>query len=206
MADNSPLRWQAFADDLPPAMDHGVGGRKPSQFSIETARIILAQVERGDTIAAIVARPGMPSRRTLYDWLRDNPDFGGAWDELRGDQAKRRLAAMEHRRATKRACGRKSTYSHAVARAWCDLISEGLTQREASARPGMPAVAMVHRWLRDHPEFREMYVFAAAYRDFVLTDGAIDLANTLGYAARPQVDALRARAAALRPDVWRWWD
>lgn len=186
-------------------MDHGIGGRKPRQFSTLTARIILGRTERGETISAILAGPNMPCRRTLYDWIRDEPAFGEAWDELRGDQAKRRLDAMEYRRATKKPCGRKSTYTREVGEAWCALISQGLTQREASARSGMPSVAMAHRWLHGHLEFREMYVSAAAYRDFVLTEEAIDLALTHGYAARAQVDARNARAAALRPDVWRWW-
>ena len=48
-----------------------------------------------------------------------------------------------------------------------------------------------------------MYKRAAEYRDFVLDQEAVDLALTHGYGARKTVEALRARSAALRPDVWR---
>ena len=202
--------------ELPP-MDHAIGGRKTSQYSDAAARVALARAARGETIAAILTIPGMPSRRTLYDWIRDVPRFGEAWREMRDRQALARQRAVQdaeplraihafldsevHGREPGLKRGRKSTYTRRVAEAWCELIANGATLREAAARPGMPAVAMVYRWLRNHPEFRDMYKSAAEFRDLVLRETAVERAQAGGAGAA--VDALRARANALRPDVWR---
>ena len=209
----------ADADAQAPPMDHRVSAGQSSQYSDAAARIVLARAARGDTIDAILAAPNMPCRRTLYDWIRDVPRFGHAWQAMRGRQALRRQRAVEDAepmRAVVAAyladatgwplrakAGRKSTYSRAAAEAWCDLIVGGATLGEAAAKPGMPSPPMVYRWLRNHPEFRQMYVHATEARDWVLQDQAIDLLNRLGYAARPEVDAIMARRAALWPDVWR---
>ena len=207
------------ADAAPPPMDHEIGGRKPSQFSDDTACIILARAARGDTIDAILATPNMPCRRTLYDWIRDEPRFAEAWRDLRDRQALARQQATENAepirmiqayldaedrgRPPRAKAGRKSTYTRAAAEAWCALIADGATLREAGRQPGMPDPPMVYRWLRNHPEFRELYKAAAEFRDTVLRERAIDEAQTLGYGARRSVQALLARAAALMPDVWR---
>ena len=215
-----PLAFDPADADAPaPSMDHAVGGRKPSQFSPETARIVLARAARGETMASILALPNMPCRRTLYDWIRDVPPFRMAWHAMRDQQAlarQREVEEAEPIRALLTAylvetngwpprakAGRKSTYTRAAAEAWCDLIAEGATLREAGRHPGLPDPPMVYRWLRNHPEFRQMYKAAAEHRDFVLRSTAADLAIDHGYAARPQADALIARAAALLPDVWR---
>lgn len=216
----APLEYgpdDAEADPAP--MDHGIGGRKPRQYSPRTARIALARAARGETTAAILAIPGMPCRRTLYDWIRDEPSFRRAWEAMRDRQALARQRAVEDAEpirmiqafldaeaagrppGAKR--GRKSTYTRAAAKAWCGLIAAGATLREAARRPGMPDPPMVYRWLRNHPEFRAMYKAATEHRDFVLRSQAADLAMARGYAARPEADALIARAAALMPDVWR---
>jgi hypothetical protein len=215
-----PLRFDPRdADFLPPPMDHGIGGHKPRQYTAAAARIVLARAARGETIASILAIPGMPCRRTLYDWIRDEPAFRKAWEAMRDGQAFARQRAVENAEPIRaieafladEARGRppgakrgpKSTYTRAAAEAWCELIVAGATVREAGARPGMPNPPMVYRWLRNHPEFRAMYKAAAERRDFILRRRAANLALDQGYAARPTVDALRARAAALMPDVWR---
>lgn len=48
-----------------------------------------------------------------------------------------------------------------------------------------------------------MYMAAARERDFEIRDAAAEAVMFEGYAARPKVDAMLARAAALMPDVWR---
>ena len=62
---------------------------------------------------------------------------------------------------------------------------------------------MAYRGLRNHPEFRAMYMAATRERDFEIRDAAAETVMFEGYAARPKVDAMLARAAALMPDVWR---
>lgn len=62
---------------------------------------------------------------------------------------------------------------------------------------------MAYRGLRNHPEFRAVYMAAARERDFEIRDAAAETVMFEGYAARPKVDAMLARAAALMPDVWR---
>jgi hypothetical protein len=91
---NGPSWPPPAARETPPPMDHRIGGRKPSQYSDAMARIILARVEVGQSVAQVLADPLMPSRRTLCDWIHGNPGFGAAWNEMRSAQARRRRAEV----------------------------------------------------------------------------------------------------------------
>lgn len=207
-----PLPGLSVDDAQPPPMDHSIGGPKPCQYSHAMAWIILARVERGESVQQIAADPRMPSYRTIYDWLEWSPDFAQAWDEMRAEQAAaRRKALLAPRPAPPgRKRGRKSTYTPKVADAWCELIEAGYTLREAAAVPGMPAVAMVHRWVRNHPEFRRAYEAALHVREMFLEEEAFEFARYANpfelASAKAAVRRIEGRIGALRPDVWRWWD
>jgi hypothetical protein len=200
-------------------MDHATGGWKDCQCSVGAVRSILTHLERGAGVDQILALPNMPSRRTLYDWLQREPEFADAWDEIRREQAAARRAAVaaieparrarEAARAAaegrppRRKCGRKSTYTPARGQALCELIGQGLSLREIARRPGMPGAATVYVWLRNHPEFRTMYVYAVGLRDFILEETRIDVALSVGYAGRATVAQLAKQASDHRPKVWR---
>jgi hypothetical protein len=208
----------------PPPMDHRVGGRKPSQYSEAMARIILARVEGGETVASVLADPRMPSRRTLYDWLHANPEFAAAWDQMRSSQASRRRGevarlaegvrrwAAIHARAAgrhpRRKVGRKSTYRAARGHAFCALVAGGATLRQAAREAGLSGVPIIYRWLRNHPRFRVAYIAACEEREDRLAFEADMLAATVNGGnfrrIKREVERLEGRIGALRPDVWRW--
>ena len=205
-------------------MNHRIGGHKPSQYSDAMARIILARVEIGQTVAEVVADPLMPCRRTLYDWIRDNPHFGAAWNQMRSGQARRRRAEVArleegirrwnaiHARAAGRRplrkVGRKSTFRAERGHTFCALIAAGCTVRQAAQEMGLSGVPIIYRWLRNHPRFRAGYIAACEEREDRLAFDADMLADEVNggnfHRIKREVERLEGRIGALRPDVWRW--
>ena len=61
--------------------------------------------------------------------------------------------------------GRRSTYTRAIAEAWCHLVADGCTIREAASHPGMPSIGTIYRWLDMQPEFRRLYALALWRRE-----------------------------------------
>lgn len=215
------------AQRQPPPMDHRVGGRKSSQYSPAMARIILARIEGGESVASLLADPDMPSRRTLYDWINNHGDFAAAWDQMRRDQARhrrsevdrleqgvRRWAAIHARtedRAPRAKAGRKSTWTPQRGRAFCRVIRKGGTTREAARAAAIGSPLTVYNWLRNHPEFRAHYVAACKQRHrdlWMRREMALDRAAPDDLAAyarfKPVVERIEGRMGALMPDVWRW--
>jgi transposase-like protein len=213
-------------------MDHSVGGWKPSQYSERMASIILARIKRGETVNQLLADPDMPSRRTLYDWIAQHPGFGAAWTLMRSEMAAdRRRRIIEgaqggrergapHPRADggglRQKAGRKSTYTLERGRAVCALVERGFTTGEAARRSGLANVAILHRWLRNHADFRTLYIAAAKAREDRLAFAVLvfvsrvdvscldrlDIANFMK--VKKRVERLERRMAATRPYVWRW--
>ncbi len=162
-------------------MDHSIGGPKPSQYSDAMARIILARIENDERVDRLTARPDMQSKRTLYNWIKGNPRFGAAWNQMRRDQAYMRRAKIAQREQGAREwaairaraegrkppakTGRKSTYAPERGRAFCAKVAQGLTVAEAARRSGLANSAIVYRWLRNHPEFRAAYIAACEERE-----------------------------------------
>jgi hypothetical protein len=212
------------ARETPPPMNRRIGGRKPSQYSDAMARIILARIENGETVAQFLADPAMPCKRTLYDWIKDNPRFGAAWNQMRRDRAYLRRATVArlaegvrrweaiHARAEgrrpRRKAGRKSTYKAERGRAVCALIAQGHTLRQAAREAGLSGVPILYRWLRNHPRFRAVYIAACEEREDRLAFDADMLADSVNggsfYRIKREVERLEGRIGALRPDVWRW--
>ena len=56
--------------------------------------------------------------------------------------------------------GRPSAYSDKIAEAICDRLVDGESLRAICADPGMPAKAMVFRWLASNQAFRRSYALA----------------------------------------------
>lgn len=216
------LAWPD-ADRAPPPMDHRIGGCKPSQYSPAMGRAILTRIARGERVSDIVARPGMPAYKTVYDWRRQHADFGDLWNALRAHERASRRALAERRRPERlerevrlavaqgreprKPTGRKSTYCPKRGGAWCLLIATGATLRQASAQPGMPAVPMVYRWLRDFPDFRALYLQALGERADDLEieiEMRVDACTPFNLpSVRREVARLEGRRAVIAGVVWR---
>lgn len=212
--------WGRRARGPLPEMDH-TGGWKASQYDPRLGREIVRRVLCGETVRSIAADPEMPSYPTLFHWLRVHADFRWRYQAARGHLAAGRRARIALTEASRRAWpalrarveggpvrrrgGRRSSWDAGVARAFCDLIAEGETVTAACGRRGMPSVKVLYAWLRQRPEFREMY---AAARDHWLArlreqgDEALSLALE-GPVTAQGVRAARRRAARLDGRI-RW--
>jgi len=74
--------------------------------------------------------------------------------------------------------GRPSTYNPEIAITICERIA---TTPQSLARlcaaPDLPSVATVIRWLREYPDFREIYVFAKEAQIELIVEDAIHIAD-----------------------------
>lgn len=197
-------------------MDHGIGGWKESQYSPQMAGHILARARAGESISSIVADPGAPSRRTLYDWLAREPAFAYLWGEMRREQAAARRARHDTRlaeRATartenpRRRSGRRSTYSRERAEVVCALIRQGLSNRQIGRMRGTPSLSTIHYWLRHQPDFRMLYDLACRQREYDLwldLTLAVDEVMDGDPRGRAKAAIIEKQIADHRPKVWRW--
>jgi len=215
--------WRPAKERAPPLMDHAPG-HKPSAFSWEMGRLILARIEAGETVREIAASPGMPSYATIYRWTHVIADFGRAWRELRETRAadarwldeqravakawmgphERRLAGEPPRDWPH---GGRSTYTPEWGEAVCEAIAEGASRGAVVARPDMPSFKAVYGWLKRFAEFRAAYVQACAWREEMLHEQALAAAM----AATPKTAAetrrrrarLEGRAGRIRPRKYK---
>jgi hypothetical protein len=204
-----------------PRMDH-TGGWKPSQYRHALGLEICARVAEGRTITEICADPAMPSRATLFQWLRRQPYFACVYEAERVERAQAKVARADARRAAVTAakaararaagrrprdwvCGQKSRYDPAVAERFCDLIALGATLAEACGRPGLPSVKQVYGWLKRRPEFRIEYVKARAFQREVLADQMLAVALDTASAADLEagIRLTQGRIGRLTPKTWR---
>jgi hypothetical protein len=122
-------------------------------------------------------------------------------EELRAE-AKKIIADKAKRHKRNRYRGRPTEYTHAVANSICQLIEQGYSLRGIVAfDPHVPSRATVHRWLREHPEFRDQYAHAQERR----ADAYFEMALEVSYSepdvqrARLIVDTLKWAAGRLSP-------
>lgn len=209
--------WRHPRDRLVPDFDH-TGGWKPSAYRPAIGRVILARVEVGETITSIVADPAMPSRATLYQWLKTHEDFAADYAEVRRVLADNALWSRDHDAAERRGWqakfgkrphkgGQKSRYTLCRAWAFCEAVADGMTLAQMADDPTLPTPKMVYRWLRQRPEFRAMYEGARARQRLRLRidiDMAVDRVELTGLAAaKREVAWLQGRIGRLTPKTYR---
>lgn len=215
--------WRPAKERAPPLMDHAPGW-KPSAFTWEMGRLILARIEDGETVREIAASPGMPSYATIYRWTHVIAEFGRAWREVREKRAagacwldeqravaKAWMRPHERRLADKPPrdwiAGRKSTYTPERGEAVCDAIANGASLSEVVARPDMPSFKAVYRWLKRFPEFRAAYAQACVWREEMLHEEALAAAMAAtpqtAAAARRRGARLEGRAGRIRPRKYK---
>lgn len=200
-----------------PDFDH-TGGWKPSAYRSSIARVILARVEVGETITSIVADPEMPCRATLYRWLKMHEDFAAEYAQVRRVLAENTLWSRDDVEAQRRDYavrfgkglhkgGQKSRYTLCRAWAFCEAVADGTTLAQMRDDPSLPTPKMVYRWLRQRPEFRQMYERARARQRLNLQldiDQAVDRANPLDLrSAKREVAWLEGRIGRLTPKLYR---
>ena len=201
-----------------PDFDH-TGGWKPSAYRAAIGRVICARVEVGETITSIVADPEMPSRATLYQWLRVHEDFAAEYAEVRRVLAENTLWSRDDVAAQRRDYavrfgkglhkgGQKTRYTICRAWAFCQAVSDGMTLAQMRDDPKLPTPKMVYRWLRQRPEFRAMYERARARQrrmlqiDIDMVVDRVESAYDLP-AAKREVAYLEGRIGRLTPKMYR---
>jgi hypothetical protein len=108
----------------------------------------------------------------------------------------------------KRARGRPTTYSAEMTETICGLMSDGMTLTAICQKPGMPGTTTVHRWLGEHPDFREAYARAREMQAAAVAERGYMEASRAGKngidpaSARLRFDAARWLAGRLAPRTW----
>lgn len=104
----------------------------------------------------------------------------------------------------KREMGLAFTFNELVAEVICERISlgEGLTR--ICKDPGMPTYALVSRWRRDVPEFRQMLTRAYEDRAETLRDKILEMEEKIGTVSWSKDDAVALAALRQRFELLKW--
>lgn len=73
--------------------------------------------------------------------------------------------------------GRPSSYSLEIAERLCERIASPMSLGKACEPADMPCMASVFKWLREKPEFSEMYAKAVAERAEAHAEELLDIAD-----------------------------
>jgi hypothetical protein len=119
----------------------------PTRYTAEIAEKIVGEVTSGRTLADLCSEPGMPSLRTIRNWVADN----------REDFSERYRQAQEIGRALS---GGPVPYSAELADRVLGELMEGRTLVDVCDDPGMPSKGTVLLWVR-----RNRDGFAARYKE-----------------------------------------
>lgn len=160
------------------------------QYSANLARAICARVAAGETLVAICAERGMPSRASVTRWVREQPRFAG----------------MYHRAkvlARRDGLGPTTTFCEVVAHEICARVAQGETLTAICDDPAMPAMWTVMHWQRRSAAFAEALTLAReAHAERMADEGwRMALAGTPETARllRVQLGQLRWSAAIKSP-------
>ena len=177
-----------------------------SLYSPELAARVCARVAAGAMITEVSAEDGMPERSTIFKWAKAHPEFQAA---LREAQAQAGMARRLRERAAREAArtaslanprgngGRRNLrYAPAIGEAICDRLATGETLIAICGEAGAPPLSTVYNWLRNIPEFEEIYADARRLQ----AEYMIDEAREVTAAATPKT----VWADRLRFDFVRW--
>lgn len=98
-----------------------------------------------------------------------------------------------------------SGYTTEIADKICIGLADGKSLRTICKLKGMPSKATVFRWLRDHPEFAQVYATARDDQADLLADEVVEIADNAGSTkgainkARLRIDARKWFAGVTRP-------
>lgn len=179
-----------------------------SRYTAEIGEFIGARIEDGESVADICRQATMPSRATVYYWVKTRPEFGLLFEAARtasrrrqiGDETARlkRERWLRVRRQRRPGDVRGSSYTTAIGELICERLSEGEPLKTIAADPEMPALSTLYNWLREHDEFRGMYRLARQAQAETRIEAAWEIAK----AATPETTKVaRLQIRALR---WQW--
>lgn len=167
--------------------------RKSLPYQKHTGAIILKRLAKGETLASICQDAHIPSRTTVYKWLRDNPDFLIKYrNTQKGDTSfmspfvRVRARALGADTADKthdekthaaKSRGRPSEFNQVIADLIIEMLLEGQSMRSICALEDMPSKATVFRWMKHSPKFRADYELAKQYDADWLIDEIKDIAD-----------------------------
>jgi len=135
----------AFRAALAAARGQAMSLRPAQVFDADVAAAFVARVERGERIADLLAKPGMPSQRAYAHWRRTHPGFAAEM---------RRLLGVRYRRRTGFGHGRWRAWDEAVADRITLSVMRGAVLRKLLATDrALPCLAVVERWRREHPDW-----------------------------------------------------
>lgn len=176
-----------------------------SQYAPQIGAFICERIEAGETVADICRQATMPSRATIYVWAKTIAEFAGMFDaarqaarQVRIDEETSHLETRRQRNGQARARRgvRGSSYTDAVGEAVCERLAAGEPLSAIGADPAMPSRSTLFNWLREHPDFRDMYRLARLQQ----AETHVELAWEIARAATPRT----AGVAALQIRVLRW--
>lgn len=107
-------------------------------------------VERGANLRDLAARPGWPSRMTVFRWARQDAGFAARLAEARGLRGGVRVEAGP-------------VFDAALAEVLLLRVRRGETVRALVRTPGMPNRARLDRWKAERPDFAAALRAAAAF-------------------------------------------
>lgn len=175
----------------PPATRRRRAARAAVKFSAALGRAICARVASGESQMAICAEEGMPSRATLWRWVKEMPRFAAEFQRAR--QAG----------GVARANGRLSTFCQATADEIFARLCEGEPLISICADPAMPCFSTVYYWRRQFPDFAEAMRVAREIQGERFCDLGWEIAKQVipeaAYATDVKLRQLRWMAGVLAP-------
>jgi hypothetical protein len=169
--------------------------RKPARaavaFSEALAEILCARVAAGESQLSICAEPGMPSRATLWRWVKTRPAFAEAFWIAR-------VAG-----GVEQSGGPPSSFCQATADEVFRRLCEGESLTAICADPAMPAFSTLYYWRRRKPAFAEAMRVAREIQAERYCDKGWEIAQAItpesARADRVKLAHLRWTAAILAP-------
>jgi hypothetical protein len=142
-------------------------GRR-STYRPPLGKAICREIARGRPFSSICAMEGMPTFRTVRNWVRHHPDFAADYE-----RAQRKQIELGNRPSG----GPPSAYSPALVERICERIVAGQSLNRICAARGMPPLTTLRRWLDDYPDFAERFVRAKTVQAAIMADEVLDIAD-----------------------------
>ncbi len=156
-------------------------GRHTS-YTPALAAEICARVAQGETLASLADQPGMPGKRTMYNWRDRVPAFRAAYAEAcasRPRRRQRRWADSPGPPGEPRPPGHPPSITPDVADRIMDRISHGAGWRDLAADRSLPAPQTILNRIRADAEFRRRYQVSCEERAELLAYEATLIADDL---------------------------
>lgn len=170
---------KAFAD---PSRRRYGRRRARMRFDQTVADRIMLAVLRGATLPQLGRDPSLPSHLGLERWRKADPEFDAA---LR--------SAMKYGHKARGRARAEAACSPHVAADIVRRIIAGASLHSLGNEAGMPSSTSLYKWVRTRPEFAAAVARACAFRDQMLADEAVAIADRM--AADPRA-AQRVLGAA----------